>query len=329
MGSLQQSSASNGRDMIFLSYSVTLILLIFTKGFSTYFTQGWSFIRDRFHGNYLSANGSFLETRAKDGSDDQLWMFDSDDRIVNRKNNLVLDGGSGLNATLTNASPLTKSKQWRWLNEKLATSDGRKCLQIARSLQYGSPVIMFHCHCTVADRIMFPSHCTVADWFMFSDCEPGYKQVLGRCFQWENQAKTYAADSNGEYAFVSGELAANITKAIEDDKGSGSNAIQLKSCQSGKANRRTTCILLKMTTGSFDDRLCQPQYSRDWCPQAKRRIGCPLCRLRKSDLNFCKKNVKKAADLNSNKICCAHIGVRNRLGLQKTKRRCCNLGICL
>merc|ERR1711915_287542 len=121
-----------------------------------------------------------------------------------------------------------------------------------------------------------------------------------------------------EYAFVSGELAVNITRAINQYDGSEVNDLQLKTCQSGKPDRGTTCILLKMKVGSIDNRLCQPKYSRDWCPQERRRSGCPLCRLKKSQLNFCTKNVRKAEDLNSNKICCAHIGVRNRLGRRKT-----------
>ena len=46
-----------------------------------------------------------------------------------------------------------------------------------------------------------------------------------------------AADSNVEYAFVSGELADNITKTISQDAGSGPDDLQLKNCRGGSSKK--------------------------------------------------------------------------------------------
>ena len=119
--------------------------------------EGWNKIINIFTGLYLSARGSSLETRANESSDEQLWRFDSEGRIVNRGSNLVIDG-SNQNPTLTDASPLTGSKIWKLRTDiqnpqdmnltvpKLVTSGGLSCLQTAdRFLENGSPVIMYPC----------------------------------------------------------------------------------------------------------------------------------------------------------------------------------------
>merc|ERR1711915_1133694 len=179
-------------------------------------------------------------------------------------------------------------------------------------------------HCSVTSR--WPG-CKINDGFASghhsricpcTDCEQGYTEVLGRCFQRENTANTYAADSNAEYAFVSGELADNITTTISQYEGSGLDDLQLQNCRGGSSKKGTKCILLKMTTGAFDNRLCEPQYSSPWCPKTIRRRGkCPLCTLRKSDLSSCMRAVRKEEHLDDRRYCCAHFGLRKRLGLAK------------
>ena len=106
-----------------------------------------------------------METRANDGSDDQLWKFDSDDRIVNKGSGLAIDG-SGTRPELTNLSPLTVAKCWTLRTDikssqesgdiivpKLATSDGRSCLNTAnRFLENGVHVIMYPCKAVHPDN---------------------------------------------------------------------------------------------------------------------------------------------------------------------------------
>jgi len=118
----------------------------------------WSYIVDSFTGLYLTAkDSSSLETRAYDGSANQLWSFDADERILNQGSGLVIDG-SGSRPTLKDASPTTNTKQWKLRTDikssqesdsivpKLATDGGKGCLNTAnRFLENGAPVIMYLC----------------------------------------------------------------------------------------------------------------------------------------------------------------------------------------
>merc|ERR1719347_2478291 len=119
----------------------------------------WSYIVDRFTGNYLSAKGSSLETRKSDGSDDQLWAFDSSGMIVNRGSKLVIDG-SGSRPVLVPSSPVQSSKQWMMrldikstqepdansLVPKLKVNSRNSCLNTAnRFLPNGAHIIMYEC----------------------------------------------------------------------------------------------------------------------------------------------------------------------------------------
>ena len=54
-----------------------------------------------------------------------------------------------------------------------------------------------------------------------------------------------AADSNAEYAFVSGELADNITTTISQYEGSGLDDLQLQNCRGGSSKKGTSkCLSL-------------------------------------------------------------------------------------
>jgi len=119
----------------------------------------WSYIVDSFTSNYLSAKGSSLETRKSDGSDDQLWAFDSSGMIVNRGSKLVIDG-SGSSPVLVPSSPVQSSKQWMMrldikstqepdsnsLVPKLKVNSRNSCLNTAnRFLPNGAHIIMYEC----------------------------------------------------------------------------------------------------------------------------------------------------------------------------------------
>ena len=79
---------------------------------------------DKFTGLYLSAKGSFLETRVNDGSDDQLWNFDSDGRILNKGSRLGIDG-AGPRPELTVVFPLTEAKRWKLRKDIKSSQESR------------------------------------------------------------------------------------------------------------------------------------------------------------------------------------------------------------
>merc|ERR1712115_328806 len=149
--------------------STIMMMLVLRLLFLAYLGMGqedskWSYIVDRFHGLYLSAKvrGTQvrgLETQYGDGSDNQLWAFDSAGRIHNRGTRMVIDG-SGPTALLVPSSPGQRSQQWmlrldiqskqepksRFLVPKLKVNSRNFCLNIDnRNLPHGSKVGMDVC----------------------------------------------------------------------------------------------------------------------------------------------------------------------------------------
>merc|ERR1712025_91238 len=102
------STAHHLLSTIMMMLVLRLLFLAYAMGQED---SQWSYIVDRFHGLYLSAKGRGLETQYGDGSDNQLWAFDSAGRIHNRGTRMVIDG-SGPTALLVPSSPEQRSQQW-------------------------------------------------------------------------------------------------------------------------------------------------------------------------------------------------------------------------
>eukprot|EP00092_Neocalanus_flemingeri_P047017 GFUD01053135.1.p1 GENE.GFUD01053135.1~~GFUD01053135.1.p1 ORF type:complete len:454 (-),score=95.63 GFUD01053135.1:124-1461(-) len=132
-----------------------------------------------------SQTGSGLSTKSLTGADNQLWMMDSEGRVVSKQSGLVIDGKAG-RPYLQQPTPLTSSKQWKIRSDitsthetgtgvnvpKLVENGRQYCLNTAnRYLTQGSHVIMWN-----AARIHSDNACwetTFLVWKPILDCFTG------------------------------------------------------------------------------------------------------------------------------------------------------------
>ena len=120
----------------------------------------WKPIIDCFTGLALttlrSGHGSALSTKHLTGKNNQMWAFDSKNRIVNKESGLVIDGHYG-GPSMQEPTPITSSKTWKVRSDirsiketapmtisKLVENGRNFCLNTAnRYLNQGSSIIMY------------------------------------------------------------------------------------------------------------------------------------------------------------------------------------------